>query len=234
MAIQQYWSWEKIYVSSEPNAPKFEEKVKFYDGGEKFGFVSEKRKNSASLLDDLPCAEEACVLTFPSFAKLRRHLDFGYHHYEEKNATQFARISDKWVKRFEGTIEQRSSSYNNIANGEHSKSNLLQMDWAIQERTQKRLNKTRFNKLTTEKAEQRMRKQFERRDYLQVTSIKSYFSRRAAKKKKGEITEDDVVMINPDSSCDETESETGIDYDDEGMDMLDTTREEKFEKKEQY
>ena len=108
------------------------------------------------------------------------------------------------------------------------------MDWAIQERTQKRLNKTRFNKLTTEKAEQRMRKQFERRDYLPVTSIKSYFSRRTAKKKKGEITEDDVVMINPDSSCDETESETGIDYDDEGMDMLDTTREEKFEKKEQY
>ena len=36
---------KKNYSSSEPNAPKFEEKVKFYDGGEKFGFVSEKRKN---------------------------------------------------------------------------------------------------------------------------------------------------------------------------------------------
>ena len=37
-------------------------------------------------------------------------------------------------------------------------------------------------------------------------------------------------MINADSSCDETESEGGSDYDDEGMDMLDTTREEKLEK----
>ena len=37
-------------------------------------------------------------------------------------------------------------------------------------------------------------------------------------------------MINADSSCDKTESEGGRDYDDEGMDMLDTTREEKLEK----
>ena len=75
-----------------------------------------------------------------------------------------------------------------------------------------------------------MRKQFDPRDYLPVTTIKSYFSRRAAKKKKGEIIEDDVVMINADSSCDETEIGAGSDYDDEGMDMLDTTREEKLEK----
>ena len=63
-----------------------------------------------------------------------------------------------------------------------------------------------------------------------MTTIKSYFSRRATKKKKGEIIEDDVVMINADSSCDETESEAGSDYDDEVMAMLDTTREEKLEK----
>ena len=37
-------------------------------------------------------------------------------------------------------------------------------------------------------------------------------------------------MINADSSCDKTESEAGSDYDDEGMDMLDTTRGEKLEK----
>ena len=73
---------------------------------------------------------------FSSFAKLQHYLDFGHHHYEEKNAMQLARVSDKWVKRFEGTIEQRRSSYNNTANGEHSKSNLLQMGWAIPERTQ--------------------------------------------------------------------------------------------------
>ena len=117
----------KFDVPIKPNTPKFEEKVKFNDGGEKFGFVSEKRKNSASLSDDLPCTEEACALTFPSFAKLQHHLDFGHHHYEDKNATQLATVPDEWIKRFEGTIEQRCSSYNNTANGEHSKSNLLQM-----------------------------------------------------------------------------------------------------------
>ena len=90
-------------------------------------FVSEKRKNSASLSDDLPCTEEACVVTFQSFAKLQHYLDFGHHHYKEKHAIQLARVPDEWVKRFEGTIEQRCSSYNNTANGEHSKSNLLQM-----------------------------------------------------------------------------------------------------------
>ena len=127
---------KKFDLPTEPNTPKFEEKVKFYDGGEKFGLVSEKRKNPASLSDDLPCTEEACVLMFPSFVKLQHHLDFGYHHHEGKNATRLARVSDKWVKRFEGTIEQRSSSCNNTANGEHSKSNLLQMGWATPERTQ--------------------------------------------------------------------------------------------------
>ena len=147
---------------------KFEEKVIFYNGGEKFGFVSEKRKNLASLSDDLPCTEEACVLTFPSFAKLQYHLDFGHHHYEEKNTMLLTRVSDKWLKRFEGIIEQISSSYNNTANGQHSKSNLLQMGWAIPERTQRRLNETQKaflnqlfdsgaksgNKITAEKAEQ--------------------------------------------------------------------------------
>ena len=86
------------------------------------------------------------------------------------------------------------------------------------------------NKIAAEEDEQRMSKQFNPRDYLPGTTIKSYFSRRVTKKKKGEIIKDDAVMINVDSSCDETESEAGSDYDEEGMDMLDTTREEKLEK----
>ena len=89
------------------------------------------------------------------------------------------------------------------------------MGWAIPERTQRRFNKTQKaflnqlfdsgaksgNKITAEKAEQRMCKQFDPRDYLSVTTIKSYFSRRAAKKKKGEIIEDDVVMIKDYLCC---------------------------------
>ena len=44
------------------------------------------------------------------------HVQNSSVNYEEKNATQFAKLSDKWIKRFEVTIEQRSSSYNNTAN----------------------------------------------------------------------------------------------------------------------
>ena len=55
---------KKFDVPTEPDAPRLEEKVKFYDGLQNFGFVSEKRKNLASLSDYLPFTEEACVLTF--------------------------------------------------------------------------------------------------------------------------------------------------------------------------
>ena len=42
-------------------------------------------------------------------------------------------------------------------------------------------------------------------------------------------------MINVYSSCDETESEGGSDYDDEGMDMLEIQLEKKsLKRKEQY
>ena len=37
-----------------------------------------------------------------------------------------------------------------------------------------------------------MRKQFDPEDYLPVSTIKSYFSRRASKKKKGEIVDNNV------------------------------------------
>ena len=74
-----------------------------------------------------------------------------------------------------------------------------------------------------------MHQPFDPTDYLPVTAINTSVSRRGANKKTGEIIEDDVVMINADSSCDETESEAGSNYDDAGMDMLDTTREEKLE-----
>ena len=58
-----------------PKAPRFEEKVKFYDSGNKFGFISKRRKNLDSS-DDFPCTEEECVLTFTSFTKLQHHLNF--------------------------------------------------------------------------------------------------------------------------------------------------------------
>ena len=96
---------KKFDVPVEPKAPRFEEKVQFYDSGNKFGFICERRKNPV-LSDDFTCTEEACVLTFTSFTNLQCHLNFGRHHFEEKNKTQLAMVCDRWAKIFEGTVEQ--------------------------------------------------------------------------------------------------------------------------------
>ena len=97
----------KFDVPVEPKAPRFEEKGKFYNSGDKFSFISERRKNPDSS-DDFPCTEEACVVTFTSFTKSQHHLNFGCHQFEEKNKTQLAMVCDRWPKRFERTVEQIS------------------------------------------------------------------------------------------------------------------------------
>ena len=110
------------------------------------------------------------------------------------------------MKRFEGTVEQRSSNAYKINEGQQLESNLLKMRWAIPERVQRRLTSAQKeflnklfddgeksgNKVGTEEAEQKMRKQFAPEYYLSGSTIKSYFSRRASKKKKGKIVDDDV------------------------------------------
>ena len=68
------------------------------------------------------------------------------------------------------------------------------MGWVILERTQRQLIKTQKalfdngaksgNKITAEKAEKRMRKQFEPKDYLQVTTISLIFLEELLRTKK--------------------------------------------------
>lgn len=127
-------------------------------------------------------------------------------------STQIAMVSGKWIKRFERTIEQRSSNYNNVINGEHSKSNVKQMGWAIPERTKRQLKKMQEaflnqlfdngaksgNKITLQ--QKKLNKQCVNNSTQLLTQL-SYFSRRAAKKKKEEIVEDDDFTINADD-CD--------------------------------
>ena len=108
---------KKFDIPSQPKAPKYEEKMKFYDGGENIDFVSDKKEHSATSSHEFPCTDESCNLTFQSFAKLERHLNFGYHCYKERNSTQLAMVADKWVKRFGGTVEQRSSNADKINEG---------------------------------------------------------------------------------------------------------------------
>ena len=164
---------------------------------------------------------------------MERHLNFGHHRYKERNSTQLAMVADKWVKRFEGTVEQRSSNADKINEGRQLESNLLKMGWAIPERVQRRLTTAQKeflhkllddgeksgNKVSAEKAKQKMRKQFDPEDYLPVSTIKSYFSRRASKNKKGEIVDDDV-------SEDEDEVESEAESDEIDVEDLENQRAE--------
>ena len=142
-------------------------------------------------------------------------------------------VADKWVKRFEGTVKQRSSNADKINEGRQLESNLLKMGWAIPERVQRRLTAAQKeflnkllddgeksgNKVSAEKAKQKMQKQFDPEDYLPVSTIKSYFSRRASKKKKGEIVDEDV-------SEDEDEVESEAENDEIDVEDLENQRAE--------
>ena len=75
------------------------------------------------------------------------------------------------------------------------------------------------NKVSAEKAEQKKRKQFDPKDYLPVSTIESYFSRRASKKKKGEIVDEDV-------SEDEDEVESEAESDEIDVEDLENQRAE--------
>ena len=45
---------KKFDIPSQPKAREYEEKMKFYDGGEKFGFVCDKKEHSATSSHEFP------------------------------------------------------------------------------------------------------------------------------------------------------------------------------------
>ena len=55
---------KKFEIPSQPKVPKYEEKMKFYDGGEKIDFVSDKKEHLATSSHESPCTNESCILTF--------------------------------------------------------------------------------------------------------------------------------------------------------------------------
>ena len=69
------------------------------------------------------------------------------------------------------------------------------------------------------KPNRKCEKQFDPEDYLPVSTIKSYFSRRASKKKTGEIVDDDV-------SEDEDEVESEAESDEIDVEDLENERAE--------
>ena len=120
------------------------------------------------------------------------HTDFEEHHYEQNMASQLAKVSDNWVKRF--SIDSTSSEnliHVKFVNCNQQNKN-LSIGWAIPKRCTRRLNVVQKNflnkvfddgtvsksKVSAEKALQMMKESLQPKDFLPLSSIKSYFSRR--------------------------------------------------------
>ena len=135
-----------------------------------------------------------CRKSFDSVDEMRYHFDYEEHEFIEQEAVaQMSRVADEWVKRY--TVEKAKSSSSASANdstvSNDGECNLL-MGWAIPKRSTRRLSniqKTFLNKLfdegeksgskvTAEHALKLMKEEFDPVNFLPLSSIKSYFSRR--------------------------------------------------------
>ena len=127
------------------------------------------------------------------------HTDFEEHQYERNMASQLAKVSDNWVKRF--SVDSTSSE--NLMHVDFVASNQqltnLTIGWAIPKRHTRRLNfvqksflnkvfddgEVNKSKVSAEKALQMMKGALQPNEFLPLTSIKSYFSRRAKNIREG-------------------------------------------------
>lgn len=224
----QYQVWQysnigpgkKFTISGQPDAPLYEEIKPFFDVANTFGTI---RSANTVNSPDISCTMDACILRFPTLEKLERHLSYGRHKYEETKQTQLSKVTDNWVQRFqEGSIQQQMT----LANQDFfsTKSTVcLRKGWAIPKRVTRRLTKAQKtilnkiydhgevsgNKASADKAEKELRRVLKPPEWLLVSTIKSYFSRRTALKKKGKITtaEEDMVDDGEDDSESDDEAE---------------------------
>ena len=186
----------KIYkLDYQPTAPKFKEVIPF-SKSDSFGKVKASNENIEKQI--FLCSNEFCIKTYNSYDALLSHLDFGVHEYEMQ-ASQMSQIRDKWVSRFEGESLEVSVELPSRDTTQLSDTQALLMGWAIPVRIVRRLTDAQKeflnkifdegastgNKSSAEKAERKMRNHFTPNDYLRVSTIKSYFSRRVAMIKKG-------------------------------------------------
>lgn len=179
------------------------------------GKVSEKTEKN----DIIYCFEPMCIKSFPSVEKMSQHLDFEKHDFGQSKALTMEKIKNNWVNQFTLDSDTRSlpSSATGLNTADPSDTLQLQLGWAIPKRYNRRLSEEQKSflnnifiegekkgcKATAENALAKMRMQFMPKDYLPVSIIRSYFSRRAKKVCSGEIN----IL----------ESENKLEEDDEGM-----------------
>ena len=150
-----------------------------------------------------------CIKSFDSVDKMLHHLNFESHEYEvNTNVSQLSTVSDRWVKRF--CVDEPIGNAVRIVDYDLLVSDsVVDMGWAIPKRNVRRFNDTQkqfLNKLfddgeltkskvSPEMALKKMKDVFDPKDFLPLTSIKSYFSRRAKKIQEGTENIDDLCNL---------------------------------------
>jgi hypothetical protein len=154
-------------------------------------------------VDIIYCSEPLCIKSFSSVDNMLRHLDYGKHEVGQTSASSMEKVKDNWVRRFCLDNDDRSTITNESFQTEKSRKCevMLEMGWAIPKRSNRRLNdeqKSFLNRIfdegekkgckeTPETASAKIKETFTPKDYLPVSTIKSYFSRRAKKVRTGEV-----------------------------------------------
>jgi len=170
---------------------------------------------------------DACILRFRSLEILEKHLSYGHHKFEESKPTQLARVTDNWVQRFqEGSVQLQTSQTITPPITTNSTTVCLNKGWAIPERVTRRLtavqkkfldkiydhSEVTGNKASAERAEKDQRSVLKVEEWLLVSTIKSYFSRRTTLKKKGKIKisdGDETTDVNEVTDADEVVDAVG-------------------------
>ena len=160
----------------------------------------------ASKNDIIYCSEPLCIKSFTSVDQMLQHLDTEKHEFEKTSASSMDKVKDNWVSRFCLNNDERSASTSKFQDtcSDSTSGMPLNMGWAIPKRNCRRLTndqKNFLNKLfddgekngckeTPESTLIKMRQQFTPKDYLPISTIKSYFSRRAKNIRTGKIVAD--------------------------------------------
>lgn len=186
----------KCKVNIEPPVPKHSVEKSFGTDlqSSKCGKVSVQGKDEKSIIY---CTDPMCIKSFSTPEKLMRHLDFEKHQYNTDNVSQMSKVTDKWVSRYQVEAYTSTETEKNpdaaSAVESTSQTPILEMGWAIPKVTKRRFTDVQKDflvkvfddgeksgdKLTPLATHNLMKKKLDASEILPVSSIKSFFSRRA-------------------------------------------------------
>jgi hypothetical protein len=173
------------------------------------------------------CAESMCKKKFDSVDEMLDHFNYQPHDYVDSNTvSQLSTVSDNWVKRFAGddaeSTMQSSDQAANVSLSSCDGESKLRMGWAIPQRVQRRLSNLQKNflnqlfdegeitgaKVTGEQALKLMKEKIDDpSQFLPLSTIKSYFGRRAKSLREGKAKIGETFPVTTDAENEESDDE---------------------------